>query len=341
MQDDTAVNLAYALVLNEREIELIERFREWLPDRLIDTHAHCNTAEHVGSLDENMSRHMMTTFTSFTLEESQRNRDVFFPGKGVQSLRFPSVFRGVTYRAANDYLLSMSGKSDRVALYGIPTDIAYTNAMMAHPRVSALKMYYLFFDPPATRIYQYFPPEVLEEAQYRGIPIILHLPKMITACGNDLEKVLTDFPRLTVVLPHLGLPHLPVPGLLEVYERLVGYPHLFMDTSMIPSDEVVRLAIEVFGPERLMYGSDEPLNMIRSRVYRHPTLGQRLITEHMYHWVDPEEHARFKHLARGLVHSHWQALLALKEAIEMLPNREQEDAKSAIFFSTARSVYGF
>lgn len=333
--------LSYSLALTKREQELVALFREWLPDQIIDVHAHCNLAEHVGDIDETMYRHMMTTFPSFTLEESLRNREVFFPTKTVQSLRFPNVFRGINFRAANAYLLSASGEQDRVALCGIPTDTDYTVAMMAHPRVSALKMYYIFFDPPATIIYQYFPPEVLEEAQSRSIPIILHLPRMITKCEDDLRTVLQDFPRLKVVLAHLGLPHLPVSGLREAYEAFALYPNLVMDTAMIPSREVVELALKVFGHERIMFGSDEPLNMVRSTVYEHPNLGQRLATEYLYHWVDPTEHASYKHLARGSIHSHWQALLALKEAIETLPAREQEEAKKAIFYSTARRVYGF
>ena len=42
---------------------------------------------------------------------------------------------------------------------------------------------------------------------------------------------------------------------------------------------------------RVIYSSDKPLNLIRSKMYLHPQLGQRLITEYLYHWVDLGEHS--------------------------------------------------
>src|SRR5947209_17806151 len=108
-----------------------------------------------------------------------------------------------------------------------------------------------------------------------------------------------------------------------------------MDTAMIPSAEVIELAISTFGIERIMFGSDEPLNMIRSVVYDNPVLGQRLATEYRYHWVDPEEHTKYKYIAYGAVHTHWQALEALKAALHKLSPSLQEAAKRLIFHDTA------
>jgi hypothetical protein len=92
------------------------------------------------------------------------------------------AFRGIDYRAANLYLLKQSDVQNRIALYGPPDDPEYTIRILGHPRVSALKMYYLYLEPPATEIYQYFPKVVLEEAQRRDVPIILHPPRKITEC---------------------------------------------------------------------------------------------------------------------------------------------------------------
>jgi hypothetical protein len=334
--------MTYSLELNAIERVLRERFQSWLPDTIIDAHAHCNLGEHVLYREQKMFGHMMTTFPEYSLADSVASHEQFFPGITVRSLRFPQVFRGIDIKAANAYLLRQSPLTDRVALLGIPTDVDYTIRMLAHPRVSALKMYYIFFDPPAQTILQVFPVDVLAVAQEREIPIILHLPRVITRSLGDLLALLESFPRLRVVLAHLGLPHLPVPGLEEAYQRAAAHPNVFMDTAMIPSWEVVALALSTFGPSRLMFGSDEPLHMIRSQVYEHPELGQRLITEYPYHWVDHEEHTRFKHLLHNPVHTLWQALEAIQVALEKMGTRKEADkAKNAIFFENALEIYGF
>lgn len=332
----------YSLNLTRHEQELRDELMRWLPTHIIDAHAHCNLPDHVHDvLPERVQGHMMSTFPSLTLEESIALQAIFFPGKDVRTLRFANAFNGIDHRAANDYLLRSSPPEDRVALYVLPDDIDYTVLMISNYRVSALKGYYLYFDPPATSIYQFFPQEVLEEAQSRGIPIILHLPRLITLCGDDLTQLLRDFPRLTIVLAHLGLPHVMVPGLDAAYKRFAKYENLFMDTSMIPSPDVVELALRRFGSNRIIYGSDHPLNLIRGATYNNPEKGQRLVTEYDYHWVEQEEKARYSRFAIDVMHIHWQAILAVRSASERFPYLERGRIIKEVFYLTAKEVYGF
>jgi hypothetical protein len=334
-----------SLNLTRREQELRDELMRWLPDHIIDGidgHAHCNLPEHVhGELPTRVQNHMMSTFPSLTLEESIALQAIFFPGKDVRTLRFASAFKGIDHRAANDYLLENSPLEDRVALYVIPDDVNWTIDRMQNSRVSALKGYYLYFDPPATRIYEFFPREVLEEAQSKAVPIILHLPKVITESGDDLEKLIGDFPRLQVVLAHLGLPHLLVPGLEAAYQRFSKYENLFMDTAMIPSPEVVELALRTFGSNRIIYGSDQPLNLIRGAIYHNPEKGQRLATRYAYHWADTEEQEKYARFSLDVKHIHWQAIQAIRVATSNFPHYEWGRIVMEVFHNTAKDVYGF
>lgn len=339
---DTATYLSYSLSLKMSERKIRDFYSAWLPPRIIDVHAHNNLPEHVEHIEDRFGRHMMSTFPYFTLEQSQATQKVLFPGREIRCVRFSHVINGTDFRAANEYLLQHANAEDLVALLGLPDDPEYTIRMIKHPRVKALKMYYLYFDPPAQRIYSYFLPEILEAAQEKEIPIILHLPKLITLCIEDLLQLLQDFPRLKVVLAHLGLPHLPVPGLLGAYKAVAEHPNVYLDTAMVPSAEVVAMALSAFGPTRIMFGSDEPLHLIRSTVYENPILGQRLVTEYLYHWVDAAEHAQFKHLASGSTHSIWQALEAIRLGIEsMIPMAQVESVKQMIFHDNARRFFEF
>lgn len=332
---------AHAYNLTGEEVGIRDSLMEWLPDQIIDAHAHCNLKSHVISISDHAFGHMLSTFPYFTLESSERLHQLFFPGKSIRSLRFPKTFRGLDHRAANNYLLENSPASDRIALFGLPEDVEYTCRMLRHSRVSALKMYWSYVNPSAETIYQIFPPEVLEEAVALGVPIVLHLPKMIVRTIDDLLKVINDFPRLQIVLAHLGLSKMVSSGLNEAMESAAQSSSVFMDTALNPSGPVVSMALRHFGTERIMFGSDEPLNLIRSVAYEHPENGQRIVTDIPYHWVDPKEYQTYGHLAQGAIHSHWKSLLAIREAVEHLTVSERSAAKEALFKKTAEAVYGF
>ncbi len=340
---DIPVNkyLDYALTLKPEEERLRSVFSDWLPDRIVDCHAHCNTPEHLRWMGPKTYRHMLSTFPYYRLEDSQRIHRLLHPGKTIRTLRFPKTFMGIDHRAANSYLLDESPEEDRVAIFGLPEDIGYTMNMLCHPRCSALKMYYSYVEPNAETIYECFPKEVLESAQDLDIPIVLHVPKMIVRSVGDVLQVLNDFPRLRVSLAHLGLSKMLVPGLGEAYEMLVPYERVVLDTALNPSQDVVHMALTCFGADRVMYGSDEPLHLIRSVAYEHPEHGQRLATEYPYHWVDPVEHAQYKHLAKDVVHAHWQALGALKGAIERFPRHVQDSIKERVFRENAEAFFSF
>jgi hypothetical protein len=99
-----ADHMRHALVLKPEEKILREEFGSWLPDTIIDCHAHCNLETHVNFVSDHAYGHMLSTFTYFGLEDSIKLRDLFFPERTVHSLRFPKTFRGIDHRAANDDL---------------------------------------------------------------------------------------------------------------------------------------------------------------------------------------------------------------------------------------------
>lgn len=333
--------LTHALAFTPKEERLVQVFKSWLPDIIVDCHAHCNEKKHVRVVDIKSFAHMLSTFTHHSLTDSHRLRDILYPEKTVHTLRFPKTFSGIDHKGANEYLLRQSPDTDRVAVFGLPEDIFYTTAMLQHPRCSALKMYHSYVEPTAERIYDFFKPQILEEAQARDIPIILHPPKTVVRSLADIVRTLEDFPRMRVVLAHLGLSKMPVQGLGEAYGVLARYENLMLDTALNPSADVVHLALTHFGAERVMFGSDEPLNLIRSVVYRHPDRGERLATDYLYHWVDPDEHATFKHLAKDAVHAHWQSLGAIREALARFPAAEQGRMKDNLFFKNAAAFFNF
>lgn len=256
-------------------------------------------------------------------------------------LRFSYPFQGINHRDMNEYLIKECPLTDRIALCGIPTDIDYTVKLLAHPRIFALKMHYYFSFPPAQEIYQFFPKAILEVAQSRALPIILHLPLKASRCINQVEQLVHDFPNLQVVLAHLGGYMESLEKLELAYKSFAKHQNLYVDTAMVFSSQAIGLALNYFGEGRILYGSDEPLDLLRVKMYEHPALGFRLMSEYPYHWIPPKEYEAYKHLAHGVVHAHWQTLLAIKQAIQGLPKTRQEMAKNKIFFENSKKLFSF
>lgn len=333
--------LRHALSITPKEREKIEEYSDWLPPVVIDAHTHSNLPEHVVDIPAKAYNHMLSTFPGYTIEESQMVRSILHPTTEIHSLRFAKTFRGIAHVAANAYLLDNCPQGDRVALYGLPDNIPYTVDMLSDPRVAGLKMYYSYIDPNATHIYEIFKPEILEVAERESIPIVLHPPKVITESVDDVLNLKHDFPDLKISLAHLGLSKFDIPGLQDAYEALAENTDVVMDTALNPSEDVTFRAIKTLGVDRVMYGTDEPLDLLRSVPYIHPDKGQRITTSYLYHWQDPEEHAEYKHLADNAIHAHWLCLDALKSAIGRLPAGEQPAAKQKIFHDNASNFFGF
>lgn len=340
-REERRAYLNYAQKLTPGEINLISIFAEWLPENLIDCHTHCSLEKHVNSIHPRAFQHMLSTFPYFSLEESAEWNTVLHPQNRVRTLRFAMPYIGIDFKKANSYLLTSSPLEDRIALFGIPHDPEYTNSMLDHPRVSALKMYHMTIEPPAKKIFEYFPREILREAEKKQIPIILHPPTRITKCVDQIIQLTKLFPDLKICLAHISLTKEIVPGLSKTLEVLKKIPNIWFDTALVPCHEVVFLALRIIGPNRIMYGSDSPLHLIRSKPYSNPMLGERLITEIEYHWVDKKEHLKYKHLANNPTHAHWDALIAIKKAIERLPLENQASTKNKIFHDNAAKFYNF
>ncbi len=107
-----------------------------------------------------------------------------------------------------------------------------------------------------------------EEAQRVGLPVISHsgvhfdLKAPPYARPNNFREVLDHFPKLTLVLAHLGQ------GFLEDSFEMAGrYPNLFFDCSMvvegsadppvIADDDAVAILRRI-GVNRVLFGSDWP-----------------------------------------------------------------------------------
>ncbi len=115
---------------------------------------------------------------------------------------------------------------------------------------------------------EYFLSPVAELCQHYGVPLLLHMNDPVGAfypgkAAIRLEAVyrlIQKFPEVNWILAHWG-GGLPFYGLLKK-EAPEVFRRVYFDTAASPylyRPEIYRLAAEMVGPEKILFGSDYPL----------------------------------------------------------------------------------
>ena len=110
-------------------------------------------------------------------------------------------------------------------------------------------------------------------ANARGLPVIIHVEATVAAERREFERVLSDFPRVTFVCPHLCC----VQSNLELLDAmLAAHPNLFTDGG--PWHRVGAFAVRepekfrafyIAHSDRIMFASD---SVFEDRLDEHPGL---------------------------------------------------------------------
>lgn len=335
--------MKHGMKLTTDEIMHIDKLSGELPDIIHDVHVH--TAE-PASFDFNRltsaGRHsMVSTYPVTTIEDSQKMDELFWKKKKIRKLRFAHATNGHDQAKTNEYLKHKSPQEDKIAFFGQserPEQVDATIAGLASGAFRGLKMYYA-----ASRkhryghVYDYFPKHILAAAERAETPIILHLPNGLTQSAHEVHEVCEDFPRLRIVLAHIGVSFAYSPQVEKSLVSIADLSQVSVDTSGVTDVEVLTSAVQHLGAKRVLFGTDEPFGLMRDVTYVHPELGPRLLTDIPYHWTIPEERAEFLHLRNPKVpNNHIQQLQALVAVAKTLPDADRD----AIFTNNASDHFG-
>lgn len=339
---------SHGLIPTEEEKEKRDELNVNLPDTVIDCHVHASTEDtfDVDTMNDHTWGHMISTYPVTTVEQSQQISDIMLPEITIQKLRFAHAFRGIDHSGVNEYLAANSPEQDRVALFGLhetAEEIEYTLAEMDRTVYNGLKMYYASGQEPVYDLYEYFPEQILAKAEQIGMPIILHLPRSVEQSIYEIVDISTNFPGLSIVLAHIGVTWIDHAGIDKVFDVVSSHDRIKVDTSGVADPGVVEKALRHFGPYRVLFGTDEPLNLLREQAYDNPALGPRIITDYPYHWVDTDEYNEFVGQVPTPTYSHLQQIEAIVAALNVVSTNEAEKQKisQAIFYDNAKDVYGF
>ena len=258
-----------------------EHLEDWVPRRLIDGHVHmADPRFKIETITEEMRRDYWVNELSHAEDpdSAERNHTIVYPGREVSAVAFAVPNLSWEVEGSNlDLMARAAAKGWHTLAVVRPTWRAeQITWWLDQPGCIGVKPYYALMGYDATTrdryieasIFSFLPHHQLEVLQERGGWVTLHVPKADRLGHPDnireVQEIRKRYPDIKLVIAHLGRSY-TLPHAQEGLAPLAEDPGLYFDNSAVLNPEVHRYALETLGPERIIYGTDNPIFYMRGR----------------------------------------------------------------------------
>jgi glutamate-1-semialdehyde 2,1-aminomutase len=279
--------------LNDTDRKLLNRALDgFVPDKVFDVHTHLFHTRHFAAgkrpvfLDEDRG---------YGMADFQAAMRLWMPGRDVEGLFFGFPSTGNDRVGENAWVQSQIdvNTNSRALVLAAPTDDpAEVRRLMGTGVFVGIKPYRMYADVPDTKEAEIesFAPEWMWEAchDHDGI-MMLHimLADGITDPRNveAIQRLCRRYPRCKLVLAHVAR-SFNYRHAREGLHHLIDIDNVVVDTSAVTQTGAFRAAIEILGPQRVLWGSDYMVSELRGScitqgdgfTWIHPDLGTDKLT---------------------------------------------------------------
>jgi len=250
-----------------------EELRDFLPDRIIDIHAHVWKEEFKSvSKSKGGSGWPRLVAKDCTVEDLLQTYKDLFPGKTV----IPNIFGTVReFDKMNNYVRESGQKYGLPYFYRIDydTDPEKVEREVLEGGFKGFKPYpanvpaYLPNDE--VRIYDFMTPEHLKIADKHGLCVMLHIGRSGRLRDKvnvaQIAEIDERFPNLKLIVAHVGRAYTES-DIGDALDILSNTKNIMFDFSANTLDTAIAKCIETVGTKRVMFGSDMPI--AKMRMYR-------------------------------------------------------------------------
>lgn len=325
---------------------------DWLPQQILDAHTHVtDPALRRMPITETMRRQYWVNevFEPIDAPTAEHCSRTVFPGREFSCVAMGVPDLAFDVEGGNRYLQAECPGRGWHSLAVIrpqwtQQDVA---ALLDAPGVIGVKPYYALISANAeTRdahleasIFDFLPHHVLEVVNDRHAWVTLHVPKADRLGHPDnvreVREIRRRYPNIVLVLAHLGRCYTK-PHAEEALPQFADDPQLYFDTSAVMNPASHRIALQYFGPRRLLYGSDNPIFYMRGRrQYRERAYINR--TSYPFHFntdrEPPEMEARYTLFM-------YEDIRAIKQACDELGIVPGADVEAIFHGNAARLIAG-
>ena len=330
-----------------------EHLKDFLPDTFIDCHTHIWLDKDNHFTEDTANRSCawpeMVALDNPVEDLNETNR-LLFPDKKVISVLYGQPMVTIDLKKNNAYVADAANRNNFPALYiSHPSQSAESveRAVLANPCFKGLKVY-LQFAPdyiPSNeiRIYDFLPHAHLALADKHGWIVQLHIarPKRLADPVNyiQLKEIEEMYPNLQLIVAHLGRAYADE-DLGNALEYLKDTKKTIWDFTANTNSYVMEKVLELFGPDRFIYGTDFPIFRMKARrvvengfyINEIPmgSLGDVSADPHMREIPYPE--------ADKITFFIYEEILSCKRACERLGLTKADVEK--IFYSNSARIFG-
>lgn len=317
-----------------------EELCPWLPERIFDCHVHIGIPEHCDPISDERTKSdwAMEVGVQQSWEDWHEAVRVLFPRQHISALVMGVPFREMHLDRNNDYVISGITDPGTKALFVTRPEWEPDEIDKAFDRGFVGIKPYPDLAPESDHepsIFDFVPDHHLEVVNRRRGILLLHLPRAGRLADPDnireLRELSRRYPGIKVIVAHIGRAFC-FPTALAGLPSLADCPNLWFDTAAHLNADVFAFALELLGPERILYGSDLPITLMRG-IREH--VGEKYInfTDGDYSWntnrKPPEVEADYTYFL-------YQEIRAIIDAVERTGlGREAIDR---IMYSNAASL---
>lgn len=323
-----------------------EHLEDFVPHDIYDAHTHVNSPElRLEQMTDEKRRQYWVNevLEPISADDADRCHRIVYPGRKFSCLAMGMPDLAYDIKGGNEDLRLGCERYGWDALAVISPHWSRQEVLAAidHPRVIGVKPYYAMIgQDPTSRdkyleadIFDFLPHHQLEVLNARGSWVTLHVPKSArlghASNISQIRRIREQYPDITLVIAHLGRSY-TLPHAQESLPLLAEDEGLYFDNSAVLNPQVHRYALELLGPRRICWGTDNPIFYMRGR---RTWSGRTYInlTSHPFHFNTNRQSPGIEATYTLYV---YEAIRAIRQACEEL-GLSRDDVKN-IFGGNAR-----
>ena len=270
--------------LNGEDIKIFkEEFREFLPEKIIDSHVHLWEKD---SFKESISEDRLKqspaldpdTINGFNFEDFKNIVEKIFPGKGCDGLFFGLPIKEADLNKMNRYISGVCKDNGSYGLYNPEPGLGEIPKGFFKNKFIGFKPYPELVDFKASKdfskldidvsMFDFISKRVFEFSQEYGLILLIHIPRAgrLNDRRNieEIKAIGRKYPNIKIILAHAGRSYC-YSDIKDSIEYLKEIKNLYVDTAMINSFPVNKVLMEELGSERILYGSDLPIAIFKGK----------------------------------------------------------------------------
>jgi predicted TIM-barrel fold metal-dependent hydrolase len=264
-------------LIDPRRYEAVDRpifdaeLADFLPEEIYDIHVHLHVPAHGVPTPEAIKESWAAEAPhELSRDQLQPLQEQLFPGHRTRSLVFANPSKWVDLEAANAHVAAAiaADRADGLLVTRPEWTPDHVRGLLAQGGFLGCKPYPGLvggrFDENVA-LDDFLPPAQQALADELGLIVMLHIPRpeRLRDPRNQAEvrRLVEEHPGLRLIIAHLGRAY--TMSFAETGLQALRDLPVHWDFAMNLNAEVIARALEVLGPERILYGSDLPIALMR------------------------------------------------------------------------------